>query len=146
MPVEFHTFEIGGKEFSAVKMNAFAAAKHLVKLKCLLDKGLANGTNANAIQLLAGVDESTLEGVILPILKDSLVTCVTDGKKIDSPANVNAVFTVDTLFDFFELSWEVLKLNFAPFFERALSLFGLDLGELKERAGKLVSQASAGKI
>lgn len=146
MSVEFHTFEIGGKEFTAVKMNAFAAAKHLVKLKCLLDKGLAGGTNANAVQLLSGVDESTLEGVILPILKDSLVTSVTDGKKIDSPANVNAVFTVDTLFDFFELSWEVMKLNFAPFFERVLSLFGLSLDELKERAAKLVTQASAGKI
>lgn len=144
--MEFHNMTIGGKEFTAVKINAFAAAKHLVKLKCLLDKGLAAGTNANAVQLLAGVDESTLEGVILPILKDSLVTCVTDSKKIDSPASINAVFTVDTLFDFFELSWEVLKLNFAPFFERILSLFGLSLDELKERAGKLVSQASAVKI
>lgn len=146
MSVEFHTFNIGEKEFTAVKMNAFAAAKHLVKLKCLLDKGLSAGNDANAIQLLSGIDENTLEGVILPIMKDSLVTSVTDSKKIDSAAGVNAVFSVDTLFDFFELAWEVLKLNFAPFFERILSLFGLSLDELKQRVGNVVSQASAGKI
>lgn len=39
--MEMHTFNVGEKEFSAAKMNAFSAAKHLVKLKTLLDKGLA---------------------------------------------------------------------------------------------------------
>ena len=94
MSQEFATFHIGDKEFKAAKMNAFAAAKHLVKLKTLLDKGLASGGDANAIQLLAGIDEKTLEDVIIPILRDSSTFSVTDEKKIDSPNAMNLVFTV----------------------------------------------------
>ncbi|CBX44528.1 hypothetical protein P88_00170 [Erwinia phage phiEt88] len=145
MQPEFHEFQIGEKTFQAVKMNAFAAAKHLTRLKVLLDKGLAQGTNASAVQLLAGIDENTLENVILPMLKDAAVTSITDGKKIDSPAGLNSVFSADTLFDFYELTWEVLKLNFSPFFSKVLSLFGLSPEELAGRVknlAKVQSQAN----
>lgn len=138
--MELHTFNIGGKEFKAAKMNAFSAAKHLTRLKGIIDKGLAQGGDANAIKLLSGIDENTLENIVIPILRDSAVVSVTDNKKIDSPANINQVFTVDTLADFFELAWEVLKLNFAPFFTRVLSLFGVSPDELKEQVAKLASQ------
>ncbi|WP_438431092.1 phage tail assembly chaperone [Hafnia paralvei] len=120
----------------------FAAAKHLVKLKTLLDKGLASGGDANAIQLLAGIDEKTLEEVIIPILRDSSVISVSDEKKIDSPNAINLVFTVDTLFDFFELCWEVMKLNFTPFFTKVLTLFGLSPEELASRVQALTKGAS----
>ncbi|WP_255579979.1 phage tail assembly chaperone [Enterobacter cloacae complex sp. 743-2DZ2F-22B] len=142
MSQEFATFHIGDKEFKAAKMNAFAAAKHLVKLKTLLDKGLASGGDANAIQLLAGIDEKTLEEVIIPILRDSSTFSVTDEKKIDSPNAMNLVFTVDTLFDFFELCWEVLKLNFTPFFTKVLTLFGLSPEELANRVQSLAKSAT----
>lgn len=142
MSPEFHKFQIGDKEFQAVKMNAFSAAKHLTKLKGLLDKGLASGSNANAIQLLAGVDENTVEQLILPIMRDSAVTSITDGKKIDSPASMNVVFDADTLFDFFELAWEVLKLNFSPFFAKVLILFGLSPEELAGRVQTMVSKST----
>lgn len=138
--MEIHNFTIGGREFSAAKMNAFAAAKHLVKLKTLLDKGLSQGTNANAIVLLSGIDEKTLETVIMPIMRDAMASSVTDGVKLDSEANVNKVFSADTLFDFFEVIWEVLKLNFSPFFIRILSLFGLDPDELASRVKALASK------
>lgn len=138
--MEMHTFTIGGKDFSAAKMNAFAAAKHLVKLKTLLDQGLAQGTEANAIALLSGIDEKTLETVIMPIMRDAMAASVTDGVKLDSEQNVNRVFTADTLFDFFEVIWEVLKLNFAAFFTKILSLFGLAPGELASRVKALASQ------
>lgn len=140
--MEFTTFNIGDKEFRATKMNAFAAAKHLVKLKTLLDKGLASGGDANAIQLLAGIDEDTIEKVLLPILRDSATFSVKDEKKIDSQAAMNLVFTVDTLFDFFELCWEVLKLNFTPFFTKALTLFGLSPDELASRVQALAKGAT----
>ncbi|MCP1112843.1 hypothetical protein M6B24_06290 [Enterobacter bugandensis] len=142
MSQEFATFHIGDKEFKAAKMNAFAAAKHLVKLKTLLDKGLASGGDANAIQLLAGIDEKTLEEVIIPILRDSSTFSVTDEKKIDSPNAMNLVFTVDTLFDFFELCWGVLKLNFTPFFTKVLTLFGLSPEELANRVQSLAKSAT----
>lgn len=138
--MEIHNFTIGGRDFSAAKMNAFAAAKHLVKLKTLLDKGLSQGTNANAIAMLSGIDEKTLETVIMPIMRDAMASSVTDGVKLDSEANVNKVFSADTLFDFFEVIWEVLKLNFSPFFIRILSLFGLDPDELASRVKALASK------
>ncbi|KTJ34657.1 hypothetical protein ASU85_10710 [Klebsiella aerogenes] len=140
--MEMHTFNVGEKEFSAAKMNAFSAAKHLVKLKTLLDKGLAQGTEANAIALLSGVDEKTLETVIMPIMRDAMAACVTDGVKLDSEQNINRVFTADTLFDLFQVIWEVLKLNFAPFFTQILSLFGLSPEELSSRVKALASKSA----
>ncbi|CAI1141350.1 phage tail assembly chaperone [Serratia ficaria] len=142
MQPEFHEFEIGEKKYQAIKMNAFSAAKHLTKLKGLLDKGLAQGGNANAIQLLSGIDETTLENIILPLLKDAATTSLTDSKKIDSAAGMNAVFDVDTLFDFYELTWEVLKLNFSPFFSKVLSLFGLSPEELANRVKSLAQSST----
>ncbi|QKJ86685.1 hypothetical protein PMPD1_1735 [Paramixta manurensis] len=142
--MERYNFVIGEKEFSAIKVNAFSAARHLVKLKTLLDKGLAQGTEANAIALLSGVDEKTLETVIMPILRDALVTCTTDNVKLDNEQNVNRVFTADTLFDFFDVIWEVLKLNFAPFFTRVLNLFGLNPGDLTDRVNMLAAKDQMG--
>ena len=142
--MELHNFTVGGKEFSAAKMNAFSAARHLVKLKTLLDKGLAQGTEANAIALLSGIDEKTLDNVIMPVMRDALATSVTDGVKLDNENNVNKVFTADTLFDFFQVVWEVLKLNFAPFFTQILSLFGLSPEELANRVKTLAEKSATG--
>lgn len=138
--MELHKFTVGDKEFSAIKMNAFSAARHLVKLKTLLDKGLAQGVEANAIVLLSGIDETTLETVVMPIMRDALATSVTDGVKLDSEHNVNKVFSADTLFDFFEVAWEVLKLNFSPFFIKVFSLFGLNQEELVTRVKALAAK------
>ena len=55
---------------------------------------------------------------------------------------MNLVFTVDTLFDFFELCWEVLKLNFTPFFTKVLTLFGLSPEELANRVQSLAKSAT----
>ncbi|WP_158782502.1 phage tail assembly chaperone [Pantoea sp. BAV 3049] len=138
--MEMHTFTVNGNEYSAAKMNAFSAAKHLVKLKTLLDKGLTQGTEANAIALLSGIDERTLETVIMPIMRDAMASSITVGVKLDSEQNVDKAFNVDTLFDFFEVIWEVLKLNFSPFFTRILSLFGLTPEGLVAKAKALAKE------
>ena len=146
--MELTTFRIGDKEFKAAKMNAFAAAKHLVKLKTLLDKGLASPEERPKVGQMVNDArssiEKTLEEVIIPILRDSSVISVSDEKKIDSPNAINLVFTVDTLFDFFELCWEVMKLNFTPFFTKVLTLFGLSKEELASRVQALTKGASQG--
>ncbi|MEP9211949.1 phage tail assembly chaperone, partial [Enterobacter kobei] len=45
-------------------------------------------------------------------------------------------------FDFFELCWEVLKLNFTPFFTKVLTLFGLSPEELANRVQSLAKSAT----
>lgn len=128
--MQVETFIIGHREFTAKKMNAFDAGRFLLKLKDIISPAMSEFAredsiqNINVFELLSGLDESTHESVIFPLLAAAGVYSVEDKRKIASPLDMNMCFTVDTLLDFYVLIWEVLKLNFAPFIARATVLFG----------------------
>lgn len=128
--MQVETFIIGNREFTAKKMNAFDAGRFLLKLKDIAAPALAEfiqsaqSQEINVFELLSGLDEEMHENVIFPILAASGVYSVEDKRKIASAMDMNICFSVDSLFDFYLLVWEVLKLNFAPFIERSINHIG----------------------
>lgn len=128
--MQVETFIIGNREFTAGKMNAFDAGRFLLKLKDIISPAMAamargeDTRDINVFELLSGMDEEMHEEVIFPLLTASCAYSIEDKRKITTPLDMNMCFTVDTLLDFYVLVWEVLKLNFAPFIERATTLFG----------------------
>ena len=128
--MQVETFIIGNREFTAKKMNAFDAGRFLLKLKDIAAPALVEFTQSaqtqeiNVFELMSGLDDDMHENVIFPILTASGAYSVEDKRKISSSMDMNLCFTVDTLFDFYLLVWEVLKLNFAPFIERSMSHIG----------------------
>lgn len=128
--MQVETFIIGNREFTAKKMNAFDAGRFLLKLKDIAAPAFSAFGQAdevqdiNLLELFSGLDEETHEKVLFPILAASAVYSVSDKRKISSSMDMNVCFDVDTLLDFYLLVWEVLKLNFAPFIERATNHFG----------------------
>lgn len=128
--MQVETLIIGDREYTAKKMNAFDAGRFLLKIKNIAAPALtafaqANNENeVNLFELFSGLDEETHEKVIFPILAASAVYSIEDKRKVASITDMNMCFNVDTLLDFYLLVWEVLKLNFAPFIERASTHFG----------------------
>lgn len=126
---------IGGREYSFTKMNFFPAqklglrlAKHLAPAIGGLDgkdkKGLDLDMKSvvSAIQSIA--DEKILDDLILPIFQESNVSVVGAGK-LNSQNSINQNFTIDQMFDFWELAYVVMEANFKGFFTQALERFGL---------------------
>lgn len=128
--MKVETFIIGNGEYTAGKMNAFDAGRLLIKLKGIISPALSqlgqgdDIHNTNVMDLLSGLDEKTHEEVIFPILSAAGAYSVDNKRKIASANDMNMCFTVDTLFDFYLLVWEVLKLNFAPFIGQVTGHFG----------------------
>lgn len=131
---------LGDKTFAFTKMNAFAAAQHLIGIKSVMEKGFAGGMDVDAIKILSGIDQTTIKNLIIPILRDAACVSVTDNTKIDSEVKVSTVFTVDNLFDFFVLAWEVIKYNFGPFFARLLALTGQSPDEFAAKVKSLAAK------
>lgn len=139
MELQRETFIIGGKEYSAGKIPAFAANSIILKLKnivlpvigelsskqgSLLDMDLSGAFNILAEKL----DEKVMSDIILPMFSLAQVASITDNTKIDSQKTIDQVFTVDNLADLYELIYEVLRYNFQPFFVSAMSRFGTKNG------------------
>ncbi|MBK5072023.1 hypothetical protein I2492_03190 [Budviciaceae bacterium CWB-B4] len=128
--MKVETFIIGNKEYTAGKMNAFDAGRLLIKLKSVISPALSqlgqgeDIQNGNIMDLLSGLDEKTHEDIIFPILAAAGAYSIEDKRKISSAMDMNMCFSVDTLFDFYLLVWEVLKLNFTPFIGQVTSHFG----------------------
>ncbi|SUB81742.1 Uncharacterised protein [Pragia fontium] len=128
--MQVETFIIGNREYTAKKMNAFDAGRFLLKIKNIAAPALTafaqadNANDVNLFELFSGLDEEAHEKVIFPILAASAVYSIDDKRKVASITDMNMCFNVDTLLDFYLLVWEVLKMNFAPFIERASTHFG----------------------
>lgn len=145
MELQRETFIIGGKEYSAGKIPAFAANSIILKLKnivlpvigelsskqgSLLDIDLSGAFNILAEKL----DEKVMSEIILPMFSLAQVASITDNTKIDSQKTIDQVFTVDNLADLYELIYEVLRYNFQPFFVSAMSRFGTKNGSQAVKA------------
>jgi len=128
---------IGADEYTALKMNAVDANTILLRLnKIILPVigGLTKGQKAGNIldadlSEVAGViaenlNEEVMNNIVMPMFKSSRVYSVEKKLFIDKEAAINIVFTVDNLFDLYTLIWEVLKLNFEVFFQKATANFG----------------------
>lgn len=129
--MQVETFIIGEREFTAKKMNVFDAGRFLLKLKDIAAPAISAIGDmeqaATIISMFSGLDEDTHEKVIFPMLAASAVYSVEDKRKITSVTDMNLCFDVDTLFDFYLLVWEVIKLNFTPFIKSVSNHFGAQM-------------------
>lgn len=132
------TFVLGDKEFTCVQMNAFAANKliqRILKIVLPLLGSVAGNKNVldmdvkdAAIILSEQLDERLMETIVLPLLSEARVYSVTDKKFVKDSITIDQVFTIETLFNFYELVWLVGRYQFAPFFSQIMSRFGGAIG------------------
>lgn len=130
------SFEIGGREYSAVRLNAFATHKLMTKaLKIFGPVAQHLKMDANIAEALPAVvgclDEDVVSTFVLPMFAESRVAMV-DGDglvPIKTPGDIDAFFTAETLVDFYELAFRVAQFQLGPVFRSALSRFGADTKE-----------------
>lgn len=137
--MSFETFQVGENDYQMIRLDAFRTNSYLMKMKGMLASAMGSGMSSNAANLMALIDEKTLNDIIFPLMRDCAVTCTTNQCKLQSASDMNKIFTGDTLDEFYMVVLEVLKLNFAPFIcKMAQSLFGVDLEQrLSDVMGKM---------
>ena len=74
--------------------------------------------------IAANIDESVIDEIVLPMFAASRVYCIENKKFIKGETDIDQCFTVDTLFDFYELVFLVARFQFAPFFQTLAGRFG----------------------
>lgn len=131
--METQVITVGGREFQFLPLLPFAAVAHLTRLKNIATTGI-NGALTDVSKILDGIDDKTLEKVIFPILRDCNVVCTTESKRLTTPVEMNALFTIDNLDEFFEVVVKVLRYNFEPLVKKTLARFGIDLDQLSAKA------------
>lgn len=135
------TFIIGNREFTCIRMNAFAANRLLMRLQKVAvpiigavmggGKSLGDMNVAEAARVIAeNVDERMMDDIVLPLLTESRAYCTEQKKFISKEMDVNQCFTVENLFEFYELVFEVARYQFGPFFGQLMSRFGNQNGAL----------------
>lgn len=141
-----HEIKIGERDFTFYTLKPFDAIKHGARLKSAFTRGVTGeGLDANVVQLLAGLDETFVPNIIMPILKDCAVVCTSAASKVTTETEVNNIYTVDDLDEFFELVAKVLAANFGPLLKKTLARFGihLDKFDLKSLIANLSESISA---
>jgi hypothetical protein len=129
------TFIISSREFTCVRMNAFAANRLLMRFQKIAvpligtlmggGKSLGDVDVKEAAQIIAmNLDESIMDTIVLPLFSESRVYCVDSKKFIKSAIDIDQCFTTENLFDLYELIFEVAKFQFAPFFTVLIERFG----------------------
>lgn len=116
-------FEIAGREYVCVKMNAFAANGILMKI---LGRLKLTGEGVDLGALIAGLLSDGMEDIVLPVLKASNLR-YKDGATMEdllSPEDIDNAFTVDTLVDFYEVAIKVFRFQFEDVFTRASARVG----------------------
>lgn len=116
-------FEIAGREYVCVKMNAFAANGILMKI---LGRLKLTGEGVDLGALIAGLLSDGMEDIVLPTLKASSLR-YKDGDTMEdlhSPEDIDNAFTVDTLMDFYEVAIKVFRFQFEDVFTRASARVG----------------------
>ena len=134
---------IKDREYAASKIPAFAANGIILKLQKLVlpvigelagdGKSKVDVMNMDvsaAFQIISEkLDDSVMTDIVLPMFKLAQVASITDNCKIDSAQAIDKVFQdADGLADFYELVYEVLRLNFGNFFKRLAERFGNSAG------------------
>lgn len=129
------TFIVGSREFTCVRMNAFAANKLLMRLQKIAvpvmgslmgaGKGLGDVDVKEAAAAIAEhLDESLMDTIVLPMFAEAKVFSVENKKFIKSGAEIDQCFTTENLFDFYELIFQVARYQLGPFFAQLADRFG----------------------
>lgn len=135
------TFIIGSREFTCVRMNAFAANKLLMRLQKIAmpvmgslmgaGKGLGDIDVKEAATAIAEhLDESLMDTIVLPMFAEAKVFSAENKKFVKSGTDIDQCFTTENLFDLYQLIFEVARYQFGPFFASLAERFGsLTAGE-----------------
>ncbi len=128
------TFVVGGREFTCVRMNAFAANKLFLRVQKILLPVLASLRGDQSLmemdilqaasKLSEHLDEDMINTVLLPMFEESRVMLVENKRVIKTAADIDVCFNVETLFDMYVLAFHVLKFQLGPFFDKLINLFG----------------------
>lgn len=129
------TFIVGNREFTAIPMNAFDANRLFLRIQKVATPiiGVMVGSGKNvgdidvkeaAAVIAEHLDEAIMDTIVLPMFEQSKVFDVENKRFIKSGMDINQCFTVETLFDFYELAFEVGKAQFGPFFKALANRFG----------------------
>lgn len=138
MAMQFIDFKAGQRDYTAAAMDAFTIALMWPKIIKKFGKGI--GQQTDIAEIISSLDEQALKDIIFPMLQKSVVTCVTEGKKLASQSDLNVLFSGETLFEFYQVVWEVVKINFSPLLNGLLAQFGLSLSDLQEKMTKKVDE------
>jgi hypothetical protein len=137
------TFIIGSREFTCVRMNAFAANRLLMRLQKIAvpvmgtlmgaGKGLGDIDVKEAAAAIAEhLDESLMDTIVLPMFAEAKVFSAEQKKFVKSGTDIDQCFTTENLFDLYQLIFEVARYQFGPFFGSLVERFGsLTAGEKK---------------
>lgn len=129
------TFIVGNREFTAMPMNAFDANRLFLRIQKvatpIIGAMVGSGKNVGDIDVKEAasviaqhIDEAIMDTIILPMFEQSKVFDVENKRFIKNGMDINQCFTVETLFDFYELAFEVGKAQFGPFFKALATRFG----------------------
>lgn len=129
------TFIIGNKEFTCVRMNAFAANKILLRIQKIAfpilgsvmtgNKSILDMDVKKAAEVIAEhLTEDIFENIVFPMFSESKVYCNELKKFVRNETELNQVFTSEELFTLYELIFEVARFQYKPFFEAMMSRFG----------------------
>lgn len=134
------TFVVGSREFTCVRMNAFAANKLLMRLQKVLmpivGSLLGDGKSTNLMEvdvkeaarmIAENLDESVMDTIILPLFSESRLYCNEQKKYIKDAVSIDQCFTTENLFDLYELAFVVGRYQFGPFFASVIGRFGSQL-------------------
>lgn len=137
------TFIIGSREFTCVRMNAFAANRLLMRLQKIAvpvmgtlmgaGKGLGDIDVKEAAAAIAEhLDETLMDTIVLPMFAEAKVFSAEQKKFVKSGTDIDQCFTTENLFDLYQLIFEVARYQFGPFFASLVERFGsLTAGEKK---------------
>lgn len=137
------TFIIGSREFTCVRMNAFAANRLLMRLQKIAvpvmgslmgaGKGLGDIDVKEAATAIAEhLDETLMDTIVLPMFAEAKVFSAENKKFVKSGTDIDQCFTTENLFDLYQLIFEVARYQFGPFFGSLVERFGsLTAGEKK---------------
>ena len=129
------TFIVGGREFTAMRMNPFEANKLLMRLQKIIvpvigtlvggGQSLGDVDVKVAAQTIAmHLDESIMDNIVFPLFAESKLFCVENKKFIKSGMDINQCFTTENLFDLYELVWLVGRYQLGPFLSQLMARFG----------------------
>ena len=129
------TFIVGGREFTCVRMNAFAANKLLMRLQKIAvpvmsslmgaGKKLGDIDVKEAARVVAdNLDESVMDNIVLPLFAESRLYCAEKKKFIKGETDINLCFSSENLFELYELIFEIGRYQFSPFFVSLVERFG----------------------
>lgn len=130
MKTSKQTFLIGGREYSAVRMNAFATHKLLTKALKIFGPVVEhldiNADVAKALPAIVGrMDDDVVSTFVFPMFVESRVALIDgDVVPIKGAGDVDGLFTAETLIDFYELAFRVAQFQLGPVFQSALARFG----------------------